>query len=293
MEIVNAREVYVPVNRAMLYCQVFGVNNPPIFVLHGGPGLGQNYLLPQMQMLGANFNAIFYDQRGTGRSNSGNEWQVDPFATYVNDLEELRKFFDVKKVNLLAHSWGGFLASLYAQAYPENVSKIIYMNCVPLSTTDYMEFVKYRTSIVETNKEQLVAIKETEAFKKGDPETVKKYYEVYFKNYFTRPELVKELSLTMTRQAALNNFKIYDLFFNYALQHPYDLYNQLGQLNKPSLIIACDNDVVPLRYAERLHQSIPASEFCLIKSGGHFPYIEQPQFLYNAINQFMLAKAKA
>lgn len=291
MEIVTAREVYAPVDRAMLFCQVFGVNNPPMFVLHGGPGLGQNYLLPHMQMLGRHFNAIFYDQRGTGRSKGGDEWHADPFATYVNDLEELRRFFDLKKVSLLAHSWGGVLATLYALAYPENVNKIIYVNCVPLSTADYMDFVEHRRSIVDSNKEQLAAIHDTDAFKNGDPETVKKYYEVYFKKYFTNPELEKELSLTMSREAALNNFKIYDLFYNHALQHPFELYSRLKQLNKSSLIIACDNDVIPLHYMERLHQGIPASEFCLIKGSGHFPYIEQPQLLYKAIDQFMLAKS--
>ena len=54
------KELFIPVDGAKLFCRVFG-QGKPIIVLHGGPGLGQNYLLPQMSALGKFSHAIFYD----------------------------------------------------------------------------------------------------------------------------------------------------------------------------------------------------------------------------------------
>jgi proline iminopeptidase len=240
-----------------------------------------------MQELGKYSSAIFYDQRGTGKSSSDNAWQSDPFETYVRDVEQLREAFGYEKVSLLAHSWGGVLASLYALAYPQRVDEIIYMNPVPLSSASYMEFVKHRTSIVDSNKDKLNEIRKTDEFKNGDPAIVEKYYRLYFKNYFSNPELANSLTLTMSNEAAINNFKIYDLFFNFAIKHPFDLYHDLKALNKSSLIVACDKDVIPLHYMDQLHESIPASEFILINNSGHFPYIDQPDILFKAIREYL------
>ena len=134
----NGEEMFVTVDGdTKLFCRVFGKNNSPVIVLHGGPGLGQNYLLPQMAEIGKFSSAVFYDQRGTGKSSSNNNWQSDPFQTYIEDIDRLRKAFNFKKISLLSHSWGGILASLYALTYPECVDKIIYLNPVPVSSESY------------------------------------------------------------------------------------------------------------------------------------------------------------
>ena len=45
-----AQEGFVSVNEGNLYYQVVD-NRPTVIVLHGGPGLDQSYLLPQMTEL--------------------------------------------------------------------------------------------------------------------------------------------------------------------------------------------------------------------------------------------------
>jgi len=282
----DKKETLVPVDDAQLFCFITGKSNPPILVLHGGPGLGHQYLLPQMANIGNLGSVIFYDQRGTGKSiGNNNDWQANPFQTYVHDVEQLRKKFGVK--TLLAHSWGSILASFYALAYPEEIDKIIYLNPVPVSSADYLEFVKHRSQIVDLHKNELDAIRESQAFKQGDPKTVEKFYRIYFKNYFAKPELADTLSLTMSPQAAINNFKIYDLFYQYTLKNSFDPYEGLKKLNKKSLIVAGDKDVIPYHYVERLHKNIPASELVLIKNCGHFSYIDQPDILFRTIEDFL------
>src|SRR5579864_5985707 len=110
--LIKQKELFVPVSGTRLFCQTFGENKPPVIVLHGGPGLGHGYLLPQMSNLGKFSFAIFYDQRGTGKSSSNDDWHRDPFKVYVNDIHQLRESFGLEKVSLLGHSWGGILAAL-------------------------------------------------------------------------------------------------------------------------------------------------------------------------------------
>lgn len=288
MELMNEKQVLISVDGAKLFCRVFGKEtNPPLIVMHGGPGLGHNYLLPQMAELGKFAFAIFYDQRGTGQSTGDDDWQSNPLQTYIRDVEQLRKAFGLERISLLGHSWGGVLASLYALAYPEHVDKIIYLNTVPISSADYIEFVKHRTDIVNKNKNELTAIRETPAFAQGDPKTVEKFYRIYFKSYFAKPELANTLTLTMSPKAAINNFKIYDLFYNYTTQNPFDLYEKLSTLNKQSLIITCDKDVIPMHYMKHLQKSLPSSKFVLIKNSGHFPYIDQSKILFKTLHDFL------
>jgi proline iminopeptidase len=282
-----SKELFIPVNGGKLFCRTFGEEGSPLVVLHGGPGLGQDYLLPQMAELGKFSFAIFYDQRGTGGSIGNDDWQANPFQTYVQDVNQLREAFGFKTISLLAHSWGGILASLYALAYPEHVDKVIYVNSVPVSSLDYLAFVKHRSQIVDSHKDELDQIRNSLLFLNGDPKTVENFYRIYFKNYFVKPDLANTLTLTMTQQAAINNFKIYNLFFDHVSRNPFDLYDKLRILNKSSLIIASDQDVIPLGYTKRLHESIPASQFVIIENSGHFPYIDQPDILFECIKNFI------
>jgi proline iminopeptidase len=281
------KELFIPVNNGKLFCRTFGAENTPLVVLHGGPGLGHHYLLPQMAELGKFSFAIFYDQRGTGNSLGSDDWQVDPFQTYVNDLDQVRKQFGFEKISLLAHSWGGLLATFYALAFPEKVDKLIYANSVPVSSSDYLTFVKHRSQIVDDHKAELDSIRSSALFLAGDPRTVAAFYRIYFKNYFSNPELINKLNLAMTPQAALNNFRIYNLFLRFVTKNSFDLYEKLNTLTHEALILACDNDVIPINYMEKLHQSVPSSKLVLIKHCGHFPYIDQPNIFFQHINDFL------
>lgn len=102
-------KIFIKTNDAQIFCRVFG-KGEPIIVVHGGPGLSQDYLLPQMAKLAQTNLVIFYDQRGCGLSTGAINEDSIQIKTFVDDLEAIRKSFGYKKVTVLGHSWGGFLA---------------------------------------------------------------------------------------------------------------------------------------------------------------------------------------
>jgi pimeloyl-ACP methyl ester carboxylesterase len=104
------------------------VANPPLIVLHGGPGLSETGLFRHFNaVLEKHFTVVHWDQRGAGKSYS----RTIPKATmtveqFLSDLDELVGAVRVRlghaKVTIFGHSWGSVLGALYAARFPDKVA---------------------------------------------------------------------------------------------------------------------------------------------------------------------------
>lgn len=79
----------------------------------------------QAERLKDSLYVIMIDQRGVCRSEVISE---EPFGLIdlVEDAEELRKALQIEKWSVIGHSFGGYVALLYASAYPSSIQKIIF-----------------------------------------------------------------------------------------------------------------------------------------------------------------------
>lgn len=286
----SSQELFVDASEAKLFCRAMGRGNP-IIVIHGGPGLTQDYLLPNMSKLAEQNFVIFYDQRGCGKSTGLITSESISLDSFLKDIESIRKHFDLEKVTLLGHSWGGFLGMHYAIAYPQSVNKLILLNSIPASSDEFFLFLEEyvrRTSPLQ----ELHILKNKPEFAAGDPDIMERYYRLMFRTYCYDPEMADLLNLRMTREAALNGSKVYSLLSSGWLLKPYNLHESLKKLQNPTLIIHGDTDPIPLITAENIHKSIYNSKFFVIKNCGHFPYVEQPQELFRHLNYFLSSQNK-
>src|SRR5512133_939957 len=117
-------EGYIPVENAELYYREVG-QGQPIIVLHGGPDFDHTYLLPDLDRLSDSFRLIYYDQRGRGKSARDVQPDDVSMESEIEDLESVRKYFQLDSVALLGHSWGALLALEYAIRHPRRVSHLI------------------------------------------------------------------------------------------------------------------------------------------------------------------------
>ncbi|KAF5378250.1 hypothetical protein D9757_009143 [Collybiopsis confluens] len=138
------------------YYKVFGdiasSTQPPLVVLHGGPGIAHNYMVPVGDLAGQSSTAvIMYDQIGCGRSTHLQSkpvdfWTIDLFIAELENL--LLHFSIVSSFDLLGHSWGATLAAEFVvRRQPSGLRRLILANCLASA--------KARNIAVATRRKQL------------------------------------------------------------------------------------------------------------------------------------------
>jgi len=280
------KELTIPVAGAELYCKVIGEGRPILFI-HGGPGLVHNYFLPYMErLLPYGYQLIFYDQRGNGKSPANNLDSIK-INVFVQDIESIREKLGVDKLVLFGHSFGGYLAYLYALKYPEHVDAIIGCDVGPLTEKGNEEFsANWKKQLEQID---LKAIKEmpgmTEAAK-GMPDdflkiTANRFYDktvvadfivnsrTEFMNLAQAEEvqnrLYREMGKTLLYQKEYQKPKVYALFIHGA------------------------EDPIPL-YSSEHWVKIFNARLEIISKSNHFPFVEKTDEVARIINAFLSAK---
>lgn len=112
-----------------LFVRVAGKGRPCLLV-HGGPGAGSEAIeMLAGPLLERQFQMIYLDQRGSGRSGSSAA-KAYGLDRVVQDVEELRRQLHLERWTLLSHSFGGLIATAYASNYPQRVESLILANSI-------------------------------------------------------------------------------------------------------------------------------------------------------------------
>ena len=279
---------YISVESGKLFYQRFG-RGDPIIVVHGGPGLDQSYLLPQMLELAKDHEVIFYDQRGSGRSL---EASIDPryisSDQFAKDLETLRLELGLKKVALIGHSWGGFLSMSYAIKYPANVSSLILVGSAPADYKGQKAFADEFNKRTHSIKHKIDPLFNDKTLSALNKEQINDAYRDLFSVYFKNPSNVQKLTLDMSKESAIGGFNVLSLMLKTTYFTPdCNLIPALRKLNVPTLIIHGNQDIIPVDTAKTIQKAIPGSKVVYLNDCGHFPYIETPNEFFSSIRSFL------
>lgn len=96
-----------------------------MLVFHGGPGGGMNLRYAQ-PFDRRKYRVILFDQRGCGRSLPLGEMKNNNTGALLEDAARLLRYLGIEdKVIVRGASWGSTLALLFAEKYPEKVSKLL------------------------------------------------------------------------------------------------------------------------------------------------------------------------
>lgn len=109
--------------------------NPPLIILHGGPGAAHEYLLPFTDLYTQSaIPLIFYDQIGNGRSTHLPEKAGDESfwteSLFHHELDNLIDHFGLRDsgFDILGQSWGGMMGSSYAALRPKGLRRLVLAN---------------------------------------------------------------------------------------------------------------------------------------------------------------------
>lgn len=113
------------IGTTVLHSEAYGSDTSEVvIVLHGGPGMDYRYLLP-LRKLADDYCVVFYDQRGTGLSPRVGSGELS-MNQMRSDLHQIvQAYSQGRTVHLIGHSWGALLASIYTNAYPDKVNKVV------------------------------------------------------------------------------------------------------------------------------------------------------------------------
>ena len=144
------------VNSQTIYSKAFGnSNDKPLIYLHGGPGYNSvGFEATTAQKLSENgFYVITYDRRGEGRSPDKNAKFT--FSETFDDINSIYDKFNLTSATLIGHSFGGIIATLYAEKHPEKTKSIILVSAPLVMQETLSTILKSSKSIYIRNKDSV------------------------------------------------------------------------------------------------------------------------------------------
>jgi proline iminopeptidase len=294
-----------------LYFTIQGQGRP-ILVVHGGPGYPIRGPLAGLESLAQSYRLHCYDQRGCGKSTKPFD-RFPPSNYYANmkelertlgigaqvaDIERIRRILGEEKLILMGHSFGAFLAAMYAAEFPEHVEALVLVApagvlVLPAEGGDFFEEIR-----------------------KGLPAEEQAEYDHFLEEYldfgsvFTRSEAelaamnrkVGEYFLTAAGQTAEpdaggvpednGGWMVQALYFSMGKRHDYR--PALNNVQARTLIIHGEGDLVPESVSRMYADCLPNSRLHVMRNGrsrgGHFPFSEQPEGFAAVVGDFLAGK---
>ena len=278
----------------LYWCSYGPEGAPRLLVLHGGPGAHHDYLLPQMLRLAEQYDLLFYDQRGGGRSRTDDRTPIT-WETQVDDLRLLIDEFRLESPGIVGYSWGAMLALLYARAaagigpvtpftaghgLPPAPSRLVLLDPAPVNREFRRQFEeefarRQRSPEIQRMREELAA----SGLRERDPEAHRqRLFELSVAGYFANP----------SRAASLTPFRVTGRVQDsiWASLGDFDLLADLPAIRCPSLIVHGREDPIPLESSSSAAGRLGA-QLVVLDDCGHVPYVEQPGALFRAVTGFL------
>ncbi len=249
-----------------------------MLVIHGGPGLDCGYLQSPLKPLSDRYQLFFYDQRCLGRSEGVPTPQNITIEAFLQDIETLRQGLQLGPIHLAAHSWGCFLAMLYASQHPAHVRSMMLIS--PVSATYDGMLATERHALARLNKQELdalAAVTSSEPFLVGEVTAVNTFMTDWFRPYLGNPSMASLLNFSLTPLTAKNWTKV-----NAYLLRQLGVFNilpQLSTIQATTTVFYGDKDVVPKTSVNAIVDAIPSCQLQVLPGCGHFPFWETPEAL--------------
>ncbi|MFN1215576.1 alpha/beta hydrolase [Chryseobacterium kwangjuense] len=172
-----------------IYSKAYGSSkNTPVIFIHGGPG-GNATLFEgttAQKMADQGFYVIVYDRRGEGRSKDENASMT--FKESFEDLNALYQLYGIQKANIIAHSFGGIIGTLFTRQFPEKVQSLTLAGALFTQQETYDHILKEAKEKFKNDASKLNEITEIENLSKNSADYRKRCYNLAGDmKFFTMP----------------------------------------------------------------------------------------------------------
>jgi proline iminopeptidase len=272
----------VPVRDIEVHVEAVG-SGPPLVVV-GGPQLGHQYMR-QLDALAVDFRLVYYDARGSGRTEVGDPSQLS-FSGALEDLEALRRSLNLDRISLLGHSLGGHLAYLYASRHPERVESLILVDVGPplgeeLGKRFWSAMESRRTP---EDEEAGGRIRASSEFQSGEPQALELFIKNLYGPFFGDPATPAGLDWGFTPITAANVLE-----YEERLMSTLGAMDPIGSLDLVTcrtLVIHGEDDPIPWEFGELIADRIPSAKLVVIPGASHFPFVKDRAAFLSAVTEW-------
>ena len=284
-----------------IYSKSYGQSkNPAIIFIHGGPR-GNSTLFEgttAKKLAEKGFYVIVYDRRGEGRS-------IDTTATFtyqeaIKDLNELYKNYNIKKANIIAHSFGGLVGTLFTEQNPQKVNSLILAGALfsQQETYDHILETSKKNYTEKNDSLMLSEISKIEKLPKNSAQYRKQCYEVASKNnYFKMPfptadanKLRESYELSEFGKNNIRNDNAPILFYKNESKNNIDTKPILKKLKKQTKLFAIygqQDGVFSEKQLIDLEKIVNKQNFKIIENCSHYMFVDQQKIFINTIVKWL------
>ncbi|UYX55375.1 alpha/beta hydrolase [Bacillus thuringiensis] len=291
---------YMYIRGKKIYVETHGnPKNNPVLYLHGGPGEScYDFSYHQAERLKDSLFVIMIDQRGVCRSEEITEDEAFGLNDLIEDCEELKKVLQIEKWSIIGHSFGGYLALLYAAAYPNSIERIIFEGpTFDFALTSRALLQKTGHLLKKYGKEEVA--EESLAYSSGNASS-KELLEAYIRLSAELEEKRMEIYNYKEDETddSLYSDEEWDVFSNRSNIH-FDrlklegachtsLLSKIKEVENPMLLIVGKYDVVTCeKQIETFNKDARNGKYIVFEESGHTPHYEEAERFAETIIQFL------
>jgi len=257
----------------------------PVILLHGGPGYS-SYYLKSLEGLGDDRLVIRYDQLGSGKSDHISDTTKFTINHFVQELDSLRSYLGLDRVDLYGHSWGTILAVEYYRAHPQHVAALVLASAA-LDLPAWEKNARALLATLPDSMQQAVRLREAEKNYEA-PDYQAALNEFYSRYVFLHP-IETDLDSTM---ATLNS----DIYMY--MQGPseftitgtlknYDARSFLAQIRVPVLYTVGEFDEANPDLVRQFAELTPDARVAVIPGAAHITSWDNPEENLRAVRDFL------
>ncbi len=251
---------------AQLFYEVTG-SGPDVVLLHPFP-LNHHFWDGIVPLLSTRYRIILPDVRAHGDSDAGDGPVT--MTKLADDLDHLCRELDITRATFVGVSIGGYTLFEFWRRYRERLSALVLANTRAGAETP--EGRATRLQIADTVEHQ-----GTSAF---IDDLVPKL--VSQSTQTNRPDIIdaaREMAKTMSPSDIAQVQR--------GMADRADSIPTLSVIQVPTLIIAGEDDTVPLSELQLMHQRIAGSQFRVISNAGHYASMEHPAEFGRLLRTFL------
>lgn len=264
-------------------------NGPDLVFVHGIP-TDLRAWETQLDYFSKSYHAVAYSRRhAQPNSNPGNLLE-STIENNARDLEQLLQRTTSPPVNLVGHSYGGFIAAYLASTHPELVKKLVLIE--PGISTMLIRDPESRAQMISLLfRSPSVAIAAgryirryynplLDAYHMGDLDKALRYF---LDGLMNREGALDQLSSRMQIMVKENSKTIGEV----EAKLPIFTKREAARILAPTLLInGADGTKIFLAINQELKKSIPNNQHVSIPNSSHFPHFENPERFNETVNEF-------